>query len=67
VKLTLKQTNLAQQLCVELPALRNRLGEAGLWETYHAMDAAVKKIGYELAEKAYWNHAKANSSEGRAD
>ena len=40
----------ARALCAELPSIRQRLFKIGLLKTGHAMDAAVKAIGYEVAE-----------------
>ncbi|KKK85967.1 hypothetical protein LCGC14_2767960 [marine sediment metagenome] len=71
VYLTREQTELAQQLCNELPAIADRLGRAGLFETMHAMyNGPISKIGYELAERACWNNPKNQKDEeedGSAD
>lgn len=40
----------ADELCNELPIIQDRLFRAGLFRTGHAMNAAVKAIGFELAE-----------------
>jgi hypothetical protein len=48
--MTKEQMNRAQELCAELPKLRDELLRLGLFRTHHAMDAAVKQIGFELAE-----------------
>jgi hypothetical protein len=40
-----------KQLCVAMAAMKERLFRAQLYKTGHAMDAAVKAIGYEVAEK----------------
>lgn len=39
-------------LCQVLPLVQERLFRAGLLKTAHAMDAAVKAVGYETAEHA---------------
>ena len=40
----------AQDLCQELPLIRDRLFRAGLFKTGHALEAAVQAIGYETAD-----------------
>jgi hypothetical protein len=45
-----KDIERAMELCVELPRIRDELLRLGLFKTHHAMDAAVKAIGYEVAE-----------------
>lgn len=37
-------------LCSDMTIMKHRLGAAGLFKTMHAMDAAVKVIGFEVAE-----------------
>lgn len=39
-----------RDLCQFLPLVKHRLGEVGLLKTMHAMEAAVKAIGYEVCE-----------------
>lgn len=50
-KLDKKQISEAQALCVELPIIEDRLRRAGLPATAAALNMAVKKIGFELADK----------------
>lgn len=51
-KLTPAQMKEAKELCVELPLIEDRLRRAGLLATAAALNAAVKKIGFEVADKA---------------
>jgi hypothetical protein len=37
------------KLALEMVQLKHRLGEAELWLTMHAMDVALKQIGWEIA------------------
>jgi len=42
-----------RKLCIEVPALKVRLGQAGLWRTMQVMEEVVKEIGWEVAEIDY--------------
>lgn len=52
MKITTIQFLQAKKLAEELPVIEDRLRRAGLYVTAVALNAAVKRIGYEIAEKA---------------
>lgn len=47
-----EQRREAMSLASELPAIKARLGQAGLLRTMQQMELAVQEIGFEIAEKA---------------
>lgn len=49
--MTPAQTKELRDLCAELPRVEDRLRRAGLYATATAMNKAVKRIGYEVAER----------------
>ena len=62
MKLTPEQLTEAFGLCTELASVQQRLFRAGLYKTAHAMNQAVKEIGFEVAE--HYEKARAAISEG---
>lgn len=50
--MTAKQRKLIQELTIELLNLRQKVGKAELWKTYHAMHETLRVLGWEHAEIA---------------
>lgn len=48
--MTPAQQRRASELCALLPTLQAEMFRIGLYRTGHALDAAVKAIGYEVAD-----------------
>lgn len=48
--MNVKQLNEGKEIADTLVGIKARLGALGLFKTMHALDAATRAIGYELAE-----------------